>query len=598
MRRTAGPVVTRVNTTNSRRTPTARLRNEEAPSQRRRSLGGLLPVGVTVQLQRTIGNRAVGALLGQEMSSIVQRNWGSTSLEAIDANAWHDRFVLINGWSIDYMLETFDELKKQQKLDGYLAASHVPANMAGLYGDRVIATMKGGAGIYDAEFYTCMAGLQRNDPQGYASILRRGGKKISEARIEASIPQLAVRLLAVNDIVSAGAVLDRLDTRSLLDALVVVVAAGHGAKINTAGCHPDAARANRIMVASDIAAWSSTPEEWATHQPTVAASLNRLSPADQAVVQAWVANKPELAQINELGKPVAEAGQFFFGSVLWEEIAAEISSAGANGDPDIVAALKASGIAGAANFWTSLKPAAKVINKSFPALKGLLRGGDASKKHGLAIYDGLWSEYEKTKTTAGVAKYHSFYDMQALAIAQMDRCNAQVRHAHTLHLNQASGKHAPSPSLTAGGLAQSIVEYRLPKSKSPWRGSEVRFISGLGGAVESMKAVLDAQDRIIMGVLSGATGSMTPEHYLYVVGYRGNTLICSDSDPNNEKPGVLPTKGITYLYYDPAANRLSSAPTDDAFPINWDPAVGDNRFQMSGAHRYQALSIAKLPTKR
>jgi hypothetical protein len=355
------------------------------------------------------------------------------------------------------------------------------------------------------------------------------------------------------------------------------------------------------MVATDIAVWASTPDEWAHRQPMIAGALNALSASDRSAVQSWVANKPELPAIAELGSDIADAGQFAFGGMLSNAIWDAIANAGAESDSAVRAALEASRDAGSPSFWTSVGSAAKRIHRNYPALKSLLARGDISKKRGLAIYEDLWAEYEKTKTTKRLASYVSFHDLQALSVAELDRCNAQVRHSHSLHLNQTSGASsspANSPPLSAGGLAQQIVDHKMPATKNPWRGSEVRYIPGLGGAVESMRLVLDAGDRIIMGVLSGVTGGMTPEHYLYVVGHRGNAFVCTDSDPNNEKPGVLPTKGIRYLYFDPAANRLSSAPTDESFPIDWDPAIREDRFQMDGPHRYQALTIAKLPRRR
>ena len=569
-------------------------------------------------MQRTIGNRAIADLLGVAGSTpsaqsagavhrvaavsgrVIQRNWGTDSLGAINVSTgWTARFHLINGWSIAYMLETFDELKKQRKLDEYVTAAHSPANVASIYGDRIIAALKTVAGTYDAEFYTCMASVQGNDPQGYAEMLRRGGKGVSETRILASVPQLAIRLLSAGDVPGAGGVLDRLSMTALIDTMQLVVAAGHLAKVNSPAVHPVAARAWRIMIAAAVASWSTQPTKWAEYEKILGPQLANLSPADKGEVISWVTNKPELAHISELGQTVADAGQFAFGSMLAGKIAETIDAAGAGGDATIKAAFKASTTANDPGFWKLAAAAAKVIRKSFPALGGLLAVGDPSKKRGLTIYEELWAEYQKSKTTAGLAKHLSLYEMQALAIAELDRCNAQVRHMHALHTNVGpKAAHGPSPALSHGGLASGVKDYRVPKTKEPWRASQVRYIGDLGSAVGSMRAVLDAEDRIIMGVLSGATGGMTPEHYLYVIGYRGNAFICSDSDPNNEKPGVLPTKGITYLYYDPAANRLSSAPSDEAFPIDWDPTVGEGRFQMSGAHRYQALTIAKLPAKR
>jgi hypothetical protein len=58
----------------------------------------------------------------------------------------------------------------------------------------------------------------------------------------------------------------------------------------------------------------------------------------------------------------------------------------------------------------------------------------------------------------------------------------------------------------------------------------------------------------------------------------------------------MPVTGITYLYYDAAANRLSTAVTDDDFPIRHQD--GENRFQMNGPHRYQALMVSVLPSKK
>lgn len=566
------------------------------PSTGRPDLGP----GQLLALQRTAGNRAVSRLV-RGRGPVVQRNWGSTSLEAMDpTSGWAPRFRLINGWSVAYQLETFDELNKTGRLADYMTAARSPLNVAGIYGDRVIASLKTVMKTFDAEFYECMAGLQGNDPDGYGEILRHGGKAVSGPRILASLPQLAVRLLDRGDVPGAGGLLDRLPMPALLDALVVVVAAGKLAVVRNPQIHSSPDRASRLMLAASVADWAARPTDWATFSatPGITTALAALGAGDRAALLGWIANKPELAHVAELGKGVADAGQFAFGSMLADEIWTLIVAAGAGAEPVIRRAFSSAADRDSPTFGSDNAAAATLARSRFPALAPVLADRRTDKKRGLEIYENLWGEYERSRTTTRLAQFRNLSDLHALAIAEADRCNAQVRHMHTLHSGATGHPGGPAPALTHSGLATGIKDWRAPAVAGPWRASEVRYIADLGVAVASMRAVLDAGRRLIVGVLSGGQGSLHPEHYLYVLAHRGDTFICADSDPGNER-GALPTRGITYLYYDAAANRLSTAPTDSLFPIDYVPATPparpDLRFQLNGVHRYQALSVSVLP---
>ncbi len=159
-------------------------------------------------LQRSLGNadfarmitsspEAAGASIGGLLArkpAAPKANSGSKELESKDdATEWPARFSLMNGWSLDYMLETADVLKKAGRLSKYLEQARLKENAKDIFAERIIATLKTADATFDAEYYTCMLALKPVDPGGFAVLLHRAGKAVSEARIDASLPQLAIR---------------------------------------------------------------------------------------------------------------------------------------------------------------------------------------------------------------------------------------------------------------------------------------------------------------------------------------------------------------------------------------------------------------------
>ncbi len=400
---------------------------------------------------------------------------------------------------------------------------------------------------------------------------------------------------------------------ALLDVMPLINATGQGPRAQDPKIHKVPARAARIALASKLADWVVSDKEWTARESQFRADIAALDPGDSTAVAAWVANKPELAHLAEATDTIVGGGQFAFGQALHDNIETMIRDAGgvASGKllPEFDAALGAAGDAFDADFYKKQAAAAKLAADSYPTLSSLFVAKPVSKKRGLSIYETVWAEFEKSRTLTTLARFVNMYELHSLSTAELDRCNAQVRHTHALHVNL--GADAPTgeaPKLAANGLATDIKQYPRPRISGPWRGSQVVFVGNLAAVVASMKAVLDSKRRIITGVISGAQGKTTPEHYLYIIGYRGNAFICADSDPGDEQDGRMPVSGITYLYYDAAANRLSTAVTDDDFPIRYverpDAKATDSerermedRFQMNGLHRYQALMVSVLPSK-
>ena len=74
------------------------------------------------------------------------------------------------------------------------------------------------------------------------------------------------------------------------------------------------------------------------------------------------------------------------------------------------------------------------------------------------------------------------------------------------------------------------------------------------------------------------------EHSLMVVGYRGNTFMCSDADPGGEGAAHHMT-GNAGLFYDSAGNTLGSG-------VGPGLEVDDAGMQGNHRHRYQAWTIA------
>ncbi|MGE0058978.1 MAG: hypothetical protein AB7T32_13415 [Dehalococcoidia bacterium] len=575
-------------------------------------------------LQRSLGNAGFARLVtsspadgSASSGGVVARkpaapkaNWGSKELEGKDEETgWAERFSLMNGWSLDYMLETADVLKKSGRLTKYLEQVRLKENTKDIFAERIIATLKTADGAFDAEYYTCMLALKPVDQGGFAVLLHRAGKAVSAARIDASLPQLAIRWLERQELEAAGTLLDQLPMAALLDVMPLINATGQGARARDPKIHKVPARAQRIALASTLADWAVSPDKWADFEATVRGQIGALDPSDSVAVAVWVSNKPELAHLAEVGQDLLERGQFAFGQELYGTIWDKIHAEGGKDEQIFIDAIGAAANRDAPDFNEKQAAAAKLAADSYAGLKSVFGAKALSKKRGLAIYEAVWAEFEKTRTYTSLSRFLNMYDLHSLAIAEADRCNAQVRHTHALHTNLGgSTPTGPEPKLAANGLVSDIKQHRRPKVEGPWRGSQVVFVGNLGAVVASMKAVLDSKRRIIAGVLSGATGGMTPEHYLYIIGYRGNSFICADSDPGNEQSGRMPISGVTYLYYDAAANRLSTAVTDDDFPIRYierpdakptdsEQERMENRFQMNGPHRYQALMVSVLPSK-
>jgi hypothetical protein len=221
-------------------------------------------------LQRSLGNAGFARLVtsGGAPGSVIARkpaapkgNWGSKELEGKDEETgWPERFSLMNGWSLDYMLETADVLKGAGRLATYLEKARLKDNTKDIFAERIIATLKTSAATFDPEYYTCMLALKPHDPQGFAVLLQRAGKAVSEARIDASLPQLANRWLERDELDAAGSLLDQLPMAALLDVMPLINATGQGPRARDPKMHKVPARAQRINLASTLADWGCVAE--------------------------------------------------------------------------------------------------------------------------------------------------------------------------------------------------------------------------------------------------------------------------------------------------------------------------------------------------
>jgi hypothetical protein len=120
------------------------------------------------------------------------------------------------------------------------------------------------------------------------------------------------------------------------------------------------------------------------------------------------------------------------------------------------------------------------------------------------------------------------------------------------------------------------------------RGDEVVYRSDLATTVEQLRTAIKdgwvVHARVVSGIYldRAAKGTPNEEHSLLIVGVSGDVFEYLDPDVSGASH---PSRSFNKLHFDPAANRLSTAPDDAGF------LVGDDGFQADGVHRYQVVRL-------
>jgi hypothetical protein len=214
---------------------------------------------------------------------------------------------------------------------------------------------------------------------------------------------------------------------------------------------------------------------------------------------------------------------------------------------------------------------------------------------GLGLYNMLSGLYLGAGSEPLLTSHLNVFKLHYLTLAEAVVCGFQANFLANLYRKRAraAGRPEPDPKVKIGSLmlADSFKNDSRPftvRGQSVMRGDVCHYGGSLAGGFAKIVAALDGGWLVHVRVMSGEGGGFpNGEHSLMVIGHQGNALTASDSDPNNEMDAILRT-GFTTLYYDPAVPRLSTAVSDDEFPV----LTADTRFQPNHRHRYQVLSVA------
>ena len=207
-----------------------------------------------------------------------------------------------------------------------------------------------------------------------------------------------------------------------------------------------------------------------------------------------------------------------------------------------------------------------------------------------AVWAPMWQQWLKTKTFPDITGARNFYKLAYLRMADLWACQPMAMKLAELYDAKATGGEvrAKEPKFAFGSV-QLYSGTKMVKDPGSGETSEtVLYRSDLGERVEQMRQALDHGWFVHVRVMSGVkmdytTSRAAAEHSLLVVGHRGNTFLCSDTDPGGEGAVHLQT-GYAGLFFDPVANTLASG-------VGGGLAVGGDGMQANNRHRYQAWTM-------
>lgn len=161
------------------------------------------------------------------------------------------------------------------------------------------------------------------------------------------------------------------------------------------------------------------------------------------------------------------------------------------------------------------------------------------------------------------------------------------------------GKRDAGTAIKPTALVASVKDDMTPLAGDLFRGTVASYGADLGKEVERMRRALDdgwvIHARVLSGLYGGGASRAEAKHSIIVFGYEGDTFEYFDPDVGGSN---LKYSGFDKLYFDRAANRLSTARSEADFAVyEGDGAAGSNRFygwQARGVHRYQVTSIETL----
>jgi hypothetical protein len=254
--------------------------------------------------------------------------------------------------------------------------------------------------------------------------------------------------------------------------------------------------------------------------------------------------------------------------------------------------------------WKTADAARKALRELAPdgPLAALHGPDDARLEAGGAIFEKLWKAYERPDAPfPDLSAYTTLSHYQALRRWEMQACKVTATRIAKRYIaaGGVGGKRDPGTAIKSTALVASVKYDATPLGGELYRGGVATYSSKLVDEVGKMRRALDdgwvVHARVLSGIEGGGASGAEAEHSLIVFGYDGNTFDFFDPDvAGSNRAG----SGFDKLYFDPVANRLSTARNEADFgAYDAEGPEGSNRhhgWQARGVHRYQVTSIETL----
>jgi len=306
---------------------------------------------------------------------------------------------------------------------------------------------------------------------------------------------------------------------------------------------------------------------------------------------------------SKIGEEAAGLGQMLFhsklGQVLFPKARAEVDKR-----PELVPIWN-EWVTGMNAFnWKTADNARKALRELAPdGPMGAFHGPeDARLEAGGAIFEKLWKAYESPNASfPDLAPYMTLGHYQALRRWEFQACKVTATRIAKRYIaaGGVGGKREAGTAIKPTPLVASVKWDDTAVGGDRYRGGVASYSSKLGEEVAKMRRALDdgwvIHARVLSGLEGGGKSGAEAEHSLIVFGYAGNTFEFFDPDVAGSN---VARSGFDKLYFDPVANRLSTASSEADFGVyDAEGLAGSNRhhgWQASGVHRYQVSSIETL----
>jgi hypothetical protein len=254
--------------------------------------------------------------------------------------------------------------------------------------------------------------------------------------------------------------------------------------------------------------------------------------------------------------------------------------------------------------WQGADAARQALRELAPdgPLAALHGPDDARLEAGGAIFEKLWKAYDKPGSgVPDLTPYATLSQYQALRRWELQACKATATRIAKRYIaaGGVGGARTATTAIKPTALVAGVKRDRTPTGGDTYRGDVATYSTKLADEVEKMRRALDdgwvVHARVLSGITGGGKSGAEAEHSLVIYGYDGDTFEFFDPDVAGSN---LARSGFEKLYFDRAANRLSTARTEAQFgAYAAEGAAGSNHhhgWHAHGVHRYQVTSIETL----